>query len=124
MRSTAPDGRGEGASDPHRAGDRFGGRCADADFADSVAKLWKNGTPFDTLAKKYHDYAGKEETSLLTPLVRDSLPVTYQKAFLLKKPGDIVDFQIPGSAQHPEVPKFVVAQLLTVDEGGERRWPR
>ena len=29
-------------------------------------------------------------------------------------------FQIPGSAKRPEVPKFVVAQLLTVDEGGER----
>ena len=29
-------------------------------------------------------------------------------------------FQIPGSAQRPDVPKFVVAQLLTVDEGGER----
>jgi peptidyl-prolyl cis-trans isomerase SurA len=89
-------------------------------LADSVAKLWKAGTPFDTLAKKYHDYAGKEETSILTPFWRDSLPATYQKAFSLKKPGDIVDFEIPGSAQHPTIPKFVVAQLLTVDEGGER----
>jgi peptidyl-prolyl cis-trans isomerase SurA len=89
-------------------------------LADSVAKLWTSGVPFDTLAKKYHDYAGKEETSILTPWVRDSLPQTYQKAFLDKKPQDIVAFQIPGSAQRPDVPKFVVAQLLTAEDAGER----
>ena len=89
-------------------------------LADSVAKLWTNGVPFDTLAKKFHDYAGKEETSILTPWVRDSLPTSYQKAFLLRKPQDIVTFQIPGSAQRPDVPKFVVAQLLTAEEAGER----
>ena len=32
-----------------------------------------HGVAFDTLAKKFHDYAGKEETSMLTPWVRDSL---------------------------------------------------
>jgi peptidyl-prolyl cis-trans isomerase SurA len=87
-------------------------------LADSVAALWKSGVPFDTLAKKYHDYGGKEETSILTPFWRDSLPTSYQKAFMLRKAGDIVTFQIPGSAQRPDVPKFVVAQLQTVDEGG------
>ncbi len=92
-------------------------------LADSVAKLWKSGASFDSLAKKYHDYAGKEETSLLSPFVRDSLPETYQKAFLLHKPNDIVTFQIPGSAQRPDIPKFVVAELLTVDEAGERTLP-
>src|SRR5581483_2550174 len=89
-------------------------------LADSVAAALRAGTPFDTLAKKYHDYAGKEETSILTPFWRDSLPVSYQQAFTQKKPGDIVAFQIPGSAVRPDVPKFVVAQLLTVDQGGER----
>jgi peptidyl-prolyl cis-trans isomerase SurA len=89
-----------------------------AQLADSVAKLWKAGTPFDTLARKYHDYAGKEETSLLTPWVRDSLPVSYQKGFADKKANDIVTFQIPGSSLRPDVPKYVVAQLLTADEGG------
>lgn len=92
-------------------------------LADSVAKLWKSGVAFDTLAKKYHDYAGKEETSLLTPWVRDSLPETYQRGFAEHKPGDIVTFQIPGAAQRPTVPKYVVAQLLTVDEAGERTLP-
>src|SRR5207253_2530525 len=84
-----------------------------------VATLLKSGTSFDSLAKKYHDYAGKEETSI-PPFERDSLPVAYQQAFLLKKTGDISVFQIPGSAQTPTIPKFVVAQLMTVDEGGER----
>ncbi len=91
-----------------------------ATLADSVARLWKSGVPFDTLARKYHDYAGKEETSILTPFWRDSLPATYQKAFLLRKPGDVVVFQIPGASQRPDIPKFVVASLLTVDEGGDR----
>ena len=91
-----------------------------AKLADSVAALWRAGTPFDSLAKKYHDYAGKEETSLMTPWPRDSLPQTYQAGFRDKKAGDIVSFQITGSAQRPDVPKFVVSQLITVDEGGER----
>jgi peptidyl-prolyl cis-trans isomerase SurA len=89
-------------------------------LADSVAKLWGTGVPFDTLAKKYHDYAGKEETSILTPWVRDSLPVSYQNGFQGHKPPDIVSFQIPGSSQRPDVPKFVVAQLLTAQEAGDR----
>jgi peptidyl-prolyl cis-trans isomerase SurA len=89
-------------------------------LADSVAGLLSRGTPFDSLAKKYHDYLGREETSIMTPFARDSLPATYQKGFESKKAGDVVAFQIAGSAKRPDVPKFVVAQLLTVDEGGER----
>ncbi len=89
-------------------------------LADSVANLLKTGTPFDTLAHKYHDYAGKEETSILEPYPRDSLPLQYQAAFLGRKAGDVTVFQIPGSAQNPTVPKYVVAQLLSVDEGGDR----
>jgi peptidyl-prolyl cis-trans isomerase SurA len=89
-----------------------------ARLADSVADRLRHGVPFDTLAKKFHDYAGKEETSLLTPWVRDSLPLSYQKGFGTAKAGDVVSFQIPGSSQRPDVPKFVVAQLLTADEGG------
>jgi len=89
-------------------------------LADSVAQRLRAGAPFDSLAKKYHDYAGKEETGILDPYPRDSLPVPYQKGFLLHKPGDVVSFQIPGSSVRPDVPKFVVAQLLTVNEGGER----
>ena len=97
------DGRSEGAADSDRAGDRLSDVARTQELADSVAKLWKAGTPFDSLAKKYHDYAGKEETSILTPFWRDSLPAAYQKRrSLLRKAGDIVTFQIPGSAQRPD----------------------
>jgi len=88
-------------------------------LADSVAKLFKAGVPFDSLTKKYHDYAGKEETNV-PAWVRDSLPASYQSAFEGKKAQDIVTFQIPGSAQRPDVPKFVVAQLTSVEEAGDR----
>jgi peptidyl-prolyl cis-trans isomerase SurA len=91
-----------------------------AKLADSVAKMWKAGVPFDTLAKKYHDFAGQEETSILTPFPRDSLPMPYQLALAGKSVGDFAVFRIPGSSVRPEVPKFVVAQLLSVDEGGNQ----
>lgn len=85
--------------------------------ADSVAKQWAAGVPFDTLAKLYHDFASGEETSILTPIPSDSgLPASYKQAFAGKKPNDIVTFPIAGAGG---APKFVVAQLLTVDEGGE-----
>ena len=88
-----------------------------AKLADSVAAMWKAGVPFDTLTRKYHDYAAKEETSLLTPFEREKLPPSYQTGFTGKKANDIAVFQIPGAA---DVPKYVVAQLVTLDEGGER----
>ena len=74
---------------------------------------------FDSLAKRYHDYASGEETSILTPVARDTmLPASYRKAFEAKKPNDIVGpFQIASSVAG--VPKFVVAQLVTADEGGD-----
>ena len=86
--------------------------------ADSVAVQWRAGAQFDTLAKKHHDFANKEETSIVNPFPRDSLPPTYQTAFAGKNVNDIVTFQIPS--RNPNVPKFVVAQLLTADQGGER----
>jgi peptidyl-prolyl cis-trans isomerase SurA len=86
-------------------------------LADSVAAMWKAGVPFDTLTRKYHDYAAKEETSLLTPFEREKLPPSYQAGFAKKKANEISVFQIPGAV---DVPKFVVAQLVSVDEGGER----
>src|SRR6185436_16742099 len=84
--------------------------------ADTVASKWKSGVTFDTLAKLHHDFANGEETSLLTPIPRDSMPETYKAAFDGKKPGDFATFEIPGQFGHN---KFVVAQLLTVEEGGE-----
>lgn len=83
--------------------------------ADSVAQKWLAAVPFDTLVKRYHDPL--EETSILTPIPRDSaLPQSYRQAFEAKKAGEIVVFPIAGVSGQP---KFVVAQLATVDEGGE-----
>jgi peptidyl-prolyl cis-trans isomerase SurA len=83
--------------------------------ADSVAKRWQAGTPFDSLVKQHHDPL--EETSILTPIPRDTaLPPSYREAFAGKKANDMVVFPIAGPGG---IPKFVVAQLVTVDEGGE-----
>jgi peptidyl-prolyl cis-trans isomerase SurA len=85
--------------------------------ADSVAAAWKAGAPFDSLAKKHHDFGSAEETTLLTPFPRAQLPQAYQTAFGDKKAKDFVVFQIPGNATVPG--KFVVAQLASVEEGGD-----
>jgi peptidyl-prolyl cis-trans isomerase SurA len=85
-------------------------------LADSVAAAWKRGASFDSLAKQYHDYACKEETSLLTPYPRPQLPEAYQQALREAKVNDVIVFTIPGSTG---TPKFVVLQLLSAAEGGE-----
>jgi peptidyl-prolyl cis-trans isomerase SurA len=83
--------------------------------ADSVAKKWLAGVPFDSLVKQHHDPL--EETSILTPIPRDTaLPPSYREAFAGKKANETVVFPIAGPGG---IPKFVVAQLVTVDEGGE-----
>jgi peptidyl-prolyl cis-trans isomerase SurA len=85
--------------------------------ADTVAKAWRAGAAFDSLAKKHHDYPAKEETSILDPMARDSLPESYQRAFAGKQPNDIVTFEIPDPQRG--MPKVVVAQLLSANPGGE-----
>jgi peptidyl-prolyl cis-trans isomerase SurA len=85
--------------------------------ADSVARLWAGGVPFDTLAKRHHDFASGEETSILTPVPVDSgLPDSYRQGFAGKGPGDFAVFPIATAAGFP---KFVVAQIITRDQGGE-----
>jgi peptidyl-prolyl cis-trans isomerase SurA len=85
--------------------------------ADTVFKAWRAGAPFDSLAKRHHDYAAKEETSILDPMARDSLPESYQRAFAGKAPNDLVVFDIPDPQRG--MPKVVVAQLLSSTPGGE-----
>ena len=80
-----------------------------------MERKWRANVPFDTLVKQHHDPL--EETSILTPIPRDTaLPPSYREAFAGKKANDIVIFPIAGPGG---IPKFVVAQLVTVDEGGE-----
>jgi peptidyl-prolyl cis-trans isomerase SurA len=85
--------------------------------ADSVVAAWRAGASFDSLAKKHHDFASGEETTLLTPFPRAKLPAAYQQAFADKQPKDIVTFEIAGNASVPA--KVVVAQISAVEEGGD-----
>jgi peptidyl-prolyl cis-trans isomerase SurA len=85
--------------------------------ADSVLAAWRGGASFDSLAKRHHDFASKEETTLLTPFPRAQLPSAYQTAFGDHKAGDMFVFQIAGANTVPA--KFVVVQLATVEAGGE-----
>jgi len=80
--------------------------------ADSVGDLLRNGVAFDSLAAKYHDFAGGEVTGMIGPLPLDSLPLAYEKALGAAKIGDVLSFQVPG--KRPAVPKFVVAQLIAI----------
>lgn len=89
-----------------------------AALADSVAALWRAGAPFDSLAKAYHDFASKEETSVLSPYPVDSLPASYRNAVADKAVTDVVTFQIPGVG---DVPKFVALQIASFQAGGEPR---
>lgn len=84
--------------------------------ADSIATALRAGASFDTLAKRFHDFANGEVTSILTPFPMDSLPESYRTALANKAPQDIVVFRIPGRG---DVPKFVAAQLLTLTPEGE-----
>ncbi len=85
--------------------------------ADSVVAGLKAGVSFDSLAKKHHDFASGEETTLLTPFPRAQLPPAYQQAFAERSAKDIVEFPIAGNANVPT--KYVVAQLASVEQGGE-----
>lgn len=85
---------------------------------DSIADAWRAGTPFDTLARRYHDYASKEETTVLAPFPVDSLPESYRTAVANKAVNDIVTFEIPGVG---DVPKFVALQIASFAQGGDPR---
>ncbi|HUX34167.1 MAG TPA: peptidylprolyl isomerase [Gemmatimonadaceae bacterium] len=87
-------------------------------IADSVKQRWLAGVSFDSLAAKYHDYASREETAILTPYPFDSLPQTYQDAFAGLKNGDAVVFKI-ANTQNPAVPKVVVARVESYEPGGD-----
>jgi peptidyl-prolyl cis-trans isomerase SurA len=85
--------------------------------ADSVLALWKAGQiPLDTLYARYHDPI--EEKGSLQPFPRSDLPPSYATAFAEGKPNEFVaPFRIEDAARG--VPKFVVAQVIEADSGGE-----
>ena len=84
-----------------------------ARLADSVGDLLRRGAPFDSLARRFHDYSINELTNDLTPWPVDAMPSYYRKGFAGAHAGDIVVFEVTGLRR----PRFVVAQLLTVQPG-------
>lgn len=85
-------------------------------LADSVLELWKRGTPFDTLVKRFHDRTELEGS--FEPFERQRLPESYARAFEGKGAGD---FAGPFAIEDRQrgVPKFVIAQITGVVEEGE-----
>ena len=83
--------------------------------ADTVARRWRDGASFDSLAAKYND--PREATIIGDPQERDKLPPSYLAAFQGKSDGDVTDpFRIEDpTSGHP---KFVIAQVTRAQEGG------
>lgn len=84
--------------------------------ADSVLAAWKAGANFDTLVLHHHD--SNEEKGSLQPFPRDSLPATYKTAFLGQTAGSFIG-PFPIEDRGTGKSKYVVAQLITVEQGGE-----
>jgi parvulin-like peptidyl-prolyl isomerase len=84
--------------------------------ADSVARLWTAGTPYDSLIARYHD--AEELKSLPDAYPVDSLPPEYREAVKGLKKGQLTaPFPIPNPRTGK--PKFVVLQITDRAEGGE-----
>lgn len=83
--------------------------------ADSVARQWRSGTTFETLAARHHDSA--EERGILQPFPRDSLPASYTRALEGKKSGDVTDpFELAGTRGQV---KFAVVQVASATDAGQ-----
>jgi peptidyl-prolyl cis-trans isomerase SurA len=57
--------------------------------AESVAQAMLDGEPFDSLARRYHDFAGQEQT-LIEDFPRDQLPQNYQDAITGAEVGNVI----------------------------------
>jgi parvulin-like peptidyl-prolyl isomerase len=84
--------------------------------ADSALQLWRAGTVFDSLVKRFHDRDELEAS--LEPFPREQLPEAYRKAIEGKAKGDFVG-PFPIADRQRGVPKYVVLQLTDVIEAGE-----
>jgi peptidyl-prolyl cis-trans isomerase SurA len=84
--------------------------------ADSVARLWRAGTPYDTLVAHHHDNA--EDRVIPEGMAIDSLPEPYRKGIEGVKVGQIAPtFEIPNPRTGK--PKFVVLQVNARSEAGQ-----
>ncbi|MFI5243750.1 MAG: peptidylprolyl isomerase [Gemmatimonadales bacterium] len=84
--------------------------------ADTVLRLWKSGTPFDSLVARYHD--SSELKGFPDGYIVDSLPEEYKKAVAGVKTGE---FTAPFEIPNPRTGFAKVGILLLTDrvEGGE-----
>jgi peptidyl-prolyl cis-trans isomerase SurA len=84
--------------------------------ADTVIQKWRSGTPYDTLAKYYHD-PDELKAWPLSP-IDTTLPEEYRNAFADVKKGQLTrPFQIPNP--RTGMPKYVVVLVTDRVEGGE-----
>lgn len=84
--------------------------------ADTVITKWRSGTPYDTLAKYYHDPAELKGVPEAYPV--DSLPEEYRNGIADVKKGQLSQpFQIPNP--QTGFPKYVVVLLTDRTEAGE-----
>lgn len=85
-------------------------------LADSVARVWKGGTPFDSLVARFHDSSELKGFPDGYPV--DSLPEEYKKAIEGLKTGQ---FTVPIEIPNPRTgfPKFGVLQVTERVDAGE-----
>lgn len=84
--------------------------------ADTVLRLWKSGTPFDSLVVRYHD--SSELKGFPDGYIVDSLPEEYKKVVADVKAGE---FTTPFEIPNPRTGFAKIGILLLTDrvEGGE-----
>jgi parvulin-like peptidyl-prolyl isomerase len=84
--------------------------------ADSALALWRAGTPFDSLVRRFHD--SDEEQGSIEPFPKEQLPPSYREAIGDQPRGSFVGpFGIEDRGRG--VPKYVVLQVTEVIEAGE-----
>ena len=87
--------------------------------ADTVARLWRAGANFDSLAARYSDPA--EEKGMLTPFALDSLPASYRTAAASLQPNGVSDpFALTSQTG---LTKWAVVQVVTRTEAGQYSLP-
>ena len=84
--------------------------------ADSAMALWTSGTPFDSVAARFHD--SSEERSIPEGVPVDSLPVEYRLALKDQPTGTYVEvFSLPDPSNN--LRKYVAAQVTSAKPAGE-----
>ena len=83
--------------------------------ADSVARAWRAGAPYDSLLKRHHDPA---EQSLVSDYPLAQLPETYQTVLGAATANTVTEpFDIPNPRSN--LPKLVVVQVTAKQDEGE-----